>query len=215
MSKKTTNELLLADEVLINKIYLIKGQKVMLDRDLAELFGTIPIRLREQVKRNIDRFPKNFMFQLTEKETAIMVSQNAIPSKQHLGGSLPLVFTEHGVLMLANVLKNKTAVQVSIRIIEVFVKLREMLLTHKDILLKLEEMEKKIGKQDTKIKLVFDYLNQFIKQQEKPRKMIGFGNNKKLNLFQKLLVIIKKLIVMSSGPDSYRERHCPFEALCL
>jgi len=179
MSKKTTNELLLADEVLINKIYLIKGQKVMLDRDLAELFGTIPIRLREQVKRNIDRFPKNFMFQLTEKETAIMVSQNAIPSKQHLGGSLPLVFTEHGVLMLANVLKNKTAVQVSIRIIEVFVKLREMLLTHKDILLKLEEMEKKIGKQDTKIKLVFDYLNQFIKQQEKPRKMIGFGNDKK------------------------------------
>ncbi|MEI6596267.1 MAG: ORF6N domain-containing protein [Bacteroidota bacterium] len=86
MSKKTTNELLLADEVLINKIYLIKGQKVMLDRDLAELFGTVPIRLREQVKRNIDRFPKNFMFQLTEKETAIMVSQNAIPSKQHLGG---------------------------------------------------------------------------------------------------------------------------------
>ncbi len=179
MSKKTTNELLLADEVLINKIYLIKGQKVMLDRDLAELFGTVPIRLREQVKRNIDRFPKNFMFQLTEKETAIMVSQNAIPSKQHLGGSLPLVFTEHGVLMLANVLKNKTAVQVSIRIIEVFVKLREMLLTHKDILLKLEEMEKKIGKQDTKIKLVFDYLNQFIKQQEKPRKMIGFRNDKK------------------------------------
>ena len=179
MSKKTTNELLLADEVLINKIYLIKGQKVMLDRDLAELFGSVPIRLREQVKRNIDRFPKNFMFQLTEKETAIMVSQNAIPSKQHLGGSLPLVFTEHGVLMLANVLKNKTAVQVSIRIIEVFVKLREMLLTHKDILLKLEEMEKKIGKQDTKIKLVFDYLNQFIKQQEKPRKMIGFRNNKK------------------------------------
>ena len=86
MAKKTTNELLLADEVLINKIYLIKGQKVMLDRDLAELFGTVPIRLREQVKRNIDRFPKNFMFQLTEKETAIMVSQNAIPSKQHLGG---------------------------------------------------------------------------------------------------------------------------------
>ncbi len=70
MSKKTTNELLLADEVLINKIYLIKGQKVMLDRDLAELFGTIPIRLREQVKRNIDRFPKNFMFQLTEKRNS-------------------------------------------------------------------------------------------------------------------------------------------------
>lgn len=151
----------------------------MLDKDLAELFGTIPIRLREQVKRNIERFPENFMFQLTEKEAEIMVSQNAIPSKQHLGGSLPMVFTEHGVLMLANVLKSKTAVLVSIRIIEVFVKLREMLLTHKDILLKLEEMEKKIGKQDKKIKLVFDYLSQFINQQEEPRELIGFRKSQK------------------------------------
>ena len=89
MAKETTNKLPLPDEVLINKIYLIRNQKVMLDRDLAELFGTIPIRLREQVKRNKERFPKNFMFKLNEKETEIMVSQNAIPSKQHLGGSLP------------------------------------------------------------------------------------------------------------------------------
>lgn len=109
----------------------------MLDRDLAELYGVKPIRLREQVKRNLKRFPSNFMFLLTEKETEIMVSQNAIPSKKHLGGRLPYVFTEHGVLMLANILKSDAAVQMSIRIIEIFVKLRELLLTHKEILLQL------------------------------------------------------------------------------
>ena len=81
------------DEVIISKIYLIRGQKVMIDRDLAELYGVEARRLREQVKRNIGRFPQNFMFQLTEEETENMVSQNATPSKQHLGGHLPYVFT--------------------------------------------------------------------------------------------------------------------------
>ncbi len=108
--------MVLHDEVLINKIYYIKGHKVMLDRDLAELYDVKPIRLREQVKRNINRFPENFMFQLTEEEVESMVSQNAIPSKKHLGGYLPYVFTEHGVLMLANVLRSERAIQVSIRI---------------------------------------------------------------------------------------------------
>jgi len=83
----------------------------MLDRDLAELYGVKSIRLREQVKRNIDRFPDRFMFQLTDNEVVFMVSQNAIPSKKHLGGSLPYAFTEHGVLMLANVLKSGKAIQ--------------------------------------------------------------------------------------------------------
>lgn len=130
------------DEVLMNKIYLIREHKVMLDRDLSELYGLKAIRLREQVKRNRERFPENFMFQLNEKEVENMVSQTAIPSKQHLGGYLPYAFTEHGVLMLANVLKTDQAITMSIRIIEIFVKLREVLLTHKDILLKLEELEK-------------------------------------------------------------------------
>ena len=123
------------DEVVMNKIYLIREHKVMLDRDLAELYGVKPIRLREQVKRNQERFPEKFMLHLTEKEVENMVSQNAIPSKQHLGGYLPYAFTEYGVLMLANVLKSERAITVSIRIIEIFVKLREVLLTHKDILL--------------------------------------------------------------------------------
>src|SRR5256885_15317413 len=114
--------LAISDEMVISKIYFIRGKKVMIDRDLAVLYGVKTIRLREQVKRNIERFPENFMFQLTEKEVDILVSQSAIPSKQHLGGHLPYAFTEHGLLMLANVLKSKKAIEVSIRLIEIFVK---------------------------------------------------------------------------------------------
>ena len=95
------------EEIIISKIYNVRGQKIMLDRDLAELYGVKAIRLREQVKRNIERFPNHFMFRLSGKEVEAMVSQNAIPSRQHLGGALPYAFTEHGVLMLANVLKKR------------------------------------------------------------------------------------------------------------
>lgn len=132
---KATKALMIPDELVMNKIYLVRGQKIMLDKDLAELYDIKSIRLREQVKRNISRFPENFMFQLNEKEVDVMVSQNAIPSRKHLGGYLPYAFTEHGVLMLANVLRSERAIQVSIRIVEIFVKVRELLLTHKDILL--------------------------------------------------------------------------------
>lgn len=121
---------------------------MMLDRDLAELYGVKAIRLSEQVKRNMVRFPENFMFQLTEQEVEDMVSKNAIPSKQVLGGALPYAFTEHGILMLSKVLKSERAVKMSIRIIEVFVKLREVLL--------------------------FTYLNKFIKKNNRPRKPMGF-----------------------------------------
>ena len=96
-------EIIISPEAIINKIYSIRAHKVMLDRDLDELYDVKAIRLREQVKRNLEKFPFHFMFQLTEEEVESMVSQNAIPSKQHLGGSLPFVFTEHGVLQLANV----------------------------------------------------------------------------------------------------------------
>src|SRR5665647_2034782 len=115
---------MIPDERIMDKIFLIRGQKVMLDRDLAILFSVKAIRLREQVKRNPDKFPKHFMFQLTESEADLMVSQNAIPSKKHLGGTLPYVFSEHGVLQLANVLNSDLAVKMSIKIIEIFVSLR-------------------------------------------------------------------------------------------
>lgn len=172
---KASKSLLIPDEIIRNKIYLLRGQKVMLDRDLAELYDIKPIRLREQVKRNISRFPENFMFQLSEKEADTMVSQNAIPSRQHLGGYLPYAFTEHGVLMLANILRSERAIQASIRIIEIFVKIRETLLTHKDILLQLEKMEKKLTGHDEDITLIFKYLKQLLTAPpQPPRQKIGF-----------------------------------------
>ncbi len=165
-------------EAIISKIYLLRGNKVMLDKDLAALYDVKAIRLREQVKRNIGRFPKHFMFQLTAKEVKAMVSQNAIPSVQFLGGSMPYAFTEHGVLMLANVLKNDRAIKMSIRIIEVFVKMREVLLTHKKLISKIEQIEKKVTNQDERVELLFRYVKQFIRnEEERPR--IGYKNANK------------------------------------
>ena len=163
----------------MNKIYLIREQKAMLDRDLAELYGVKAIRLREQVKRNRVRFPENFMFQLTEKEVENMVSQNAIPSIQHLGGSLPYAFTEHGVLMLANVLKSEQAIAMSIRIIEIFIRLREAVLTNKDILLNLEKLERKAVQHDGDIKVIFKYLRDLLNPMTEPTRRIGFKQKKK------------------------------------
>jgi len=142
------------------------------------------------------------MFRLTEEETDFMVSQNAIPSKQHLGGHLPYVFTEHGVLMLANVLRSERAMKMSIRIIEVFVKIREMLLTHKDILLKLEKIEQKLLEHDEKILLIFEYLKQLeqVKQEElefKKRKLIGFKQDN-AGEYGVSLGVIKKIAIHES-----------------
>ena len=171
---KSKKAIFLADEALMNRIYYIRKQKVMLDRDLAELYGVQAIRLREQVKRNAARFPENFMFQLSEEEVEMMVSQNAIPSKKHLGGYLPYAFSEHGVLMLANVLKSKTAIAVSLRLIEIFVKMREMLSAHKDVLLKLEQLEKRITAHDEDIQMIFAALKELISPPQLPRPPIGF-----------------------------------------
>jgi len=181
MAKKETALEIIPQEVLISKIYFIRNEKVMLDRDLAVLYGVKGIRLREQVKRNSAKFPKHFMFQLTEVETEIMVSQNAIPSKSHLGGSLPYAFTEHGVLMLANVLKSERAVQVSIKIIELFVRLREMLVTHTELKLEIEKIKRKIDNHDKNIEIVFRYIDELIEKKEnpKPRKEIGFKTSSK------------------------------------
>ena len=148
----------------------------MLDRDLADLFDVKAIRLREQVRRNTEKFPVHFMFQLTVEEVEIMVSQNAIPSKQHLGGYLPLVFTEHGVLQLANVLKSEKATRVSIRLIEIFIKIRSMLMDALSLKLDIEEIKKKLQNQDKNIELVFNYLDELMQKQEKPahRNRIGY-----------------------------------------
>jgi phage regulator Rha-like protein len=180
MAKKESS-LVVPEEVVMNKIYIIRNQKVMLDKDLAELYGVKSIRLREQVKRNLSKFPSHFMFQLTEIEVEIMVSQNAIPSKSHLGGTLPYVFTEHGVLMLANVLKSERAIQVSIRIIELFVKLREMLLANAELRYEIEKIKKKLDNQDKNMEIVFRYLDELLEKKEnpKPRTKIGYKLPKK------------------------------------
>jgi len=131
------------EERINSKIYSIRGFQVMLDRDLAELYAVKPIRLREQVKRNIDRFPNDFMFQLDDSEVDFMVSQNAIPSKQHLGGSLPYVFTEQGVASISGVLTNKIAIEINIKIMRAFVQMRKFIFQNATIFHRLESIETK------------------------------------------------------------------------
>jgi hypothetical protein len=169
---------LISEEILINKIHIIRGQKVMLDRDLAILYGVPAIRLRQQVKRNSVRFPDNFMFQLSAEETDYLVSQFVIPSINHLGGSLPYAFTEHGVLMMANVLKSEKAIQMSLRIIEIFVKMREMLSLHKDILLQVEKLEKQVGKNSEDIETIFFALKKLLDPSRPPMKKVGYKTGK-------------------------------------
>ena len=152
-------------------IYIVRGQRVMLDRDLADLYCVKTIRLREQVKRNNKRFPSDFMFQLTEEEVDLMVSQNAIPSRKYLGGHLPYVFSEHGALMMSSVLNTDIAINVGIMIVRAFVKMREILSTHKEIISKINEMEEIY---DSQFKIVFDALRQLIEPPVKPKRRIGF-----------------------------------------
>lgn len=148
----------LKNENIANKIYTIRGLQVMLDKDLAELYGVKPIRLREQVKRNIDRFPDDFMFQLRGNEVDFMVSQNAIPSKQHLGGSLPLVFTEQGVATLSAVLTNKTAVGIHINIMRAFVQMRKFISNNALMFQRLDSLEQKQFHTDEKIDAILNAL---------------------------------------------------------
>ena len=163
----------ISDDRIISKILYIRSQKVMLDEDLAKLYNVETKRLNEQVKRNIDRFPKDFMFQLTPKEFANLKSQIATSS---WGGNrkLPLAFTEHGILMLSGVLNSKTAIKVNVRIIRIFIKMREMMLTHKDILLKLEILEKDVTNNTKDIQVIFQYVKQLLNPPSPPRRKIGF-----------------------------------------
>lgn len=169
-------QLNISESVIASKIYEIRKLNVMLDSDLAELYQVETKRLNEQVKRNERRFPDDFMFQLTQNEWESLKSQNATSS---WGGrrKLPYAFTEHGVLMLSSVLNSDRAIAVNIKVIRVYNKLKEMLLTHKDLLLKMEKMEAKVTGQDDKIMQIFNYLKQFIQENEKPRTKIGFKSN--------------------------------------
>jgi ORF6N domain len=163
------------DETVINKIYFIREQKVMLDRDLAELYGVETRVLNQAVRRNAERFPNDFMFQLTEQEFNNWKSQIVISNSAKMGlRKKPLVFTEQGVAMLSSVLNSETAIRVNIQIIRVFTKMREMLMTHKDILLQLEKMEKKLTGHDENINLIFQYLKKLLNPPQPVRNKIGF-----------------------------------------
>jgi len=153
------------DEVVMSKIYLIRSKKVMLDMDLAELYGVETKRLNEQVKRNIDRFPDDFMYQLTKEEFENLKSQIAT---SRWGGrrTLPFAFTEHGVLMLSSVLNSERAIKVNIKIMRIYTKIRHILLTHKDILQKIEQLERKDIEQDQEIIMIFEYLKQLEKAKQ-------------------------------------------------
>jgi len=144
----------------------------MMDRDIALLYGVKPIALRQQVKRNMDRFPKDFVFQLNKDEVEILLSQNVIPSRQSLGGSLPYAFTEQGIAMLSSVLTSGRAVQVNIQIMRTFAKLREFMITHKDLRQKVDEMEKKY---DQQFKVVFEAIKQLITYPDEAYKKTKIG----------------------------------------
>jgi len=177
--------LAITDETVINKIYHIRGKKVMLDRDLAEMYGVETRVLNQAVKRNEKRFPIDFMFQLTEKELEEWKSQIVTSNKERMGlRKLPNVFTEQGVAMLSSVLNSETAIEVNIQIIRIFTRIREVLLTHKDVLLKMEQLEKKILQQDEKtnkqedeIQLIFNALKQLLNPPKEPRNVVGYKTN--------------------------------------
>ena len=166
---------IIPDEIVMNKIYFIRDQKVMFDNDLAELYEVETRRLNEQVKRNIDRFPEDFMFQLTKEEFENLKSQIAT---SRWGGrrKLPFVFTEHGVLMLSSILNSTRAINVNIQIMRIFTKVRQLLTDNLSVKLEIEEIKKKLENQDKNIELVFSYLDELIEKQEnpQPRKQIGY-----------------------------------------
>lgn len=170
-------ENIIPNEVISSKIYFIRNQKVMLDRDLALLYEVETKKINQQVKRNISRFPENFMFQLDETEYENLKSQIVTSS---WGGTrkLPYVFTEHGILQLANVLRSERATQVSIKIIEIFVSLRELLADRLNVKLELEQIKKKLVNHDKNIELVFSYLDELIEKREhkEERTKIGYKN---------------------------------------
>lgn len=163
MNKLSENKLIIPEERIANKILLVRGEKVMLDFHLAGLYGIETRALKQAVKRNIERFPNDFMFELTEDEINIMVSQNVIPSKSYLGGAVPYAFTETGVAMLSSVLKSKQAVDINIVIMRTFVMLRKMLYNYKELLLWQSDIELKLRDQNNQIHIIFEYFKQFEK----------------------------------------------------
>ncbi len=169
-------------EKIASRIYLIRQMKVMLDRDLAELYSVETKVLKQAVRRNIDRFPADFMFELTKEENQSLRSQNVTLKRGQHSKYLPFAFTEHGVLMLSSVLKSERAVQVNIQIMRIFIKLREALLDNEDLRRELKEFEQVT---EERFQIVFETLDQLLTVENKTKKKIGYTVKEKQKAFGK------------------------------
>ena len=172
-----TKTLIVPDEIIMNQIYYIRGHKVMLDTDLAALYEVETKQLKRQVKRNMERFPEDFMFELTPEEYHFSRSQNGTLKQGSNVKYAPMVFTEQGVSMLSSVLNSKRAIQVNIQIVRIFTRIRQMLADHTDLRLEIEKIKTKLDNQDKNMEIVFRYLDELLEKQEQPnppRKRIGF-----------------------------------------
>jgi hypothetical protein len=171
---------LIPDEIVMNQIYYIRGQKVMLDRDLAKLYQVETKVLKQSVKRNIARFPEDFMFEMSKEEFQIWRSQ-FVTSKSDQQGLryVPFCFTEQGVAMLSSVLNSERAINVNIQIIRIFTKLRQMLFDNTDLRLDIEKIKSKLDNQDKNMEIVFRYLDELLEKKNEPipRKRIGYKSD--------------------------------------
>jgi hypothetical protein len=170
----------IAEEIIIKRIYLVRGKQVMLSKDLAELYEVETKVLNQQVKRNIGKFPERYMFQLSKNEYDVLRSQNVTLKRGQHSKYLPFAFTEHGILMMSSVLKSERADKVNMLIIDTFIKLRELMFMHKDEIHQLELIQNKLSEHDNKILVIFEYLKQIekakcLKTEQQNRRRIGFN----------------------------------------
>ncbi len=180
MAKKETG-LMVPDEIVMNKIYFIRGQKVMVDRDLASLYGVETKVLKQAINRNIKRFPEDFMFEMTKIELENWRSQFVTSNSEKMGlRYAPYCFTEQGVAMLSSVLNSEKAIAVNIQIIRIFTKIRQMLADNTELRLEIEKIKKKLDSHGKNMEIVFRYLDELIEKKEnpKPRKLIGYKTGK-------------------------------------
>ncbi len=168
---KAPEKTAIVEEKIIRKIVVLRDEKIILDVHLAELYGVETRVLKQAVRRNLDRFPDDFMFKLTAKEIEIVVSQNVIPHKKYLGGATPFAFTETGVAMLSSVLKSPKAIEMNIAIMRIFIALRKVASNYKEVMQILNEMR---SQYDSQFVELYNALAQLINPPQEPRKRIGF-----------------------------------------
>ncbi len=179
MAKKEI-KVTVSDAVIMNQIYHIRGVKVIIDRDIAELYGVETRRLKESVKRNIDRFPEDFMFEMTQMELENWRSQFATSNSDRMGlRYTPFCFTEQGIAMLSSVLNSQRAISVNIQIIRIFTRIRQMLLDNTEVRLAIEKLERKTDNNVKNIELLFQYFDESTEKKVKPVKKIGYKIPKK------------------------------------